>query len=102
MDWDCGESNIDKAVSGGIDAGRERMVQSRQCEHVPGLAHDENVDTPGTAARPPLCSRHPGQVHPSPQLQAEGKDSPVESHDSTLDGISKDCGPVRTAGLLRF
>ena len=91
MDCDWGESYIDKAESGGIDAGRERMVQSRQCEHAPGLAQDENADTPGTAARPLLCSLHPGQVHPSPQLQLEGKGSPEESHDSTLDGMSKDC-----------
>lgn len=65
-------SYCDKALSGGMDAGRERIVQSRQWEHAPGLAQEEKAEVVGNVSPSLLCSTHPGHVQPSPHWHVDG------------------------------
>lgn len=102
MNWDCAESYIDSAVSGGIDVGSERAVQLRQWEHAPGFAHIENGEVLAPSILPPLYSIHPGQVHPPPQLHAEGRGSPLETRDSALIGIPENAWSSVMADLENF
>lgn len=88
MDWAWESSYADNGISAGIEAGRERIVQSRQCEHAPGLAQDENAVVEGNVVPSLLCSTQPGHVHPSPHWQVVGKDWPIENQDSMLVGRS--------------
>lgn len=62
-------------VSGGSEAGSERIVQSRHEVHWPGFMHDENADDSGIeAAFLALCWKQPGQRQLSPQLHEDGNE----------------------------
>lgn len=70
---DCDGSEDKSMLGGGMPAGRDSMVQSRQKAQEVGLVHVANVAAPVIDGL--LCIVHPGHMHESPQAQTDGKAS---------------------------
>jgi hypothetical protein len=68
--WDCDGSEDKSMLGGGMPAGRDNMVQSRQKAQEVGLVHVAYAAPPVMDG---LCKVHPGHMHESPQAQTEGK-----------------------------
>jgi len=60
-------------LGGGLLAGMDSMVQSRQKAQEDGLLQEAKVAPPVIGGL--LCKVHPGHMHESPQAQTEGKTS---------------------------
>jgi hypothetical protein len=69
---DCDASEDKSMLGGGMPAGSDNMVQSRQKAQEDGLVHDAYAAPPAIDGL--LCKVHPGHMHESPQAQMEGKD----------------------------
>lgn len=74
---DCGGSEDKSILGGGMPAGIDNMVQSRQKAQEDGFVHDAYAAPPVIDGL--LCNVHPGHMHESPQAQTDGK-TPVDAH----------------------
>lgn len=75
-------------MSGGMEEGRERIVQSKQVLHVPGF---EQFDGALTLLGSGWCTRQLGHPHPEPHPHVvaaicEGGNDAMEAHHAVASG----------------